>query len=127
MGAFSKVRQIFRGRTAAEVHWAAIGRRCGKCKGPPVVEVLVFAPTHELVANAPQAAMRIAAQHEGNLPIVMLRGPGGEPRKFTPLMHEFACRHHAKELETLAARAPSSHFVDVKRGPGAERPQVSVA
>lgn len=119
---------VLRGRTPSEVHWQALGRRCGHtgCGDVPAVEVVIYAPAKELLAADPQLVMRLAAANEGRIPLIDLVGPGGEPRQFIRHSHKFACRHHRKELEQLAAKAPSSFYVDVRRGPREVAPVVSV-
>ena len=99
MGAMARqIRRLLRRSTPQDVHWAARGRRCPKCGGPPVVEAIIFAPAAELLQKSPQAVMRLAAENEGRVPITELRGPAGEPRKFVKIFQEFACTHHRKEL-----------------------------
>lgn len=115
------VRSVLQGRTPAEIHWQSLGRRCDQCQGPPVVEVLIFTPAEEAAEKFPRIVAKIMQDHGGALPLVLLRGPDGGPRRFLPVLHAFACRHHSKELELLAARAPSYNFVDIRRGPDVAR------
>jgi hypothetical protein len=110
---------MFDGKSASEIHWEALGRRCDKCQGPPVLEVLLAAPEDELVKKMPKRALQLVMANGGALPAITLRGPGGEPRRFIVALHTFACAAHRKELEHLAAGAPSSYHVELRRGPPA--------
>jgi hypothetical protein len=87
---------------------------------------LILAPANEFLKDMPKRAMQLAAKHGGGVPIVQLRGPDGGPRKFVPALHTFACTAHRRELEHLAAGAPSSYHVELRRGPAADRPIVQV-
>ena len=100
-----------------ELFSQGLNGRCGKCLRPAAMEIRVFMPAVDFVRDMPQMAMKIAAKNEGKIPVVMFRGPGGQPRKFVRALHAFACRQCRKELELWAAKAPSYAVVEIAEAP----------
>lgn len=111
-------------KTAQEVHAEhGFRQRCLKCQGPPTVQVRMFMEHDEFVKRCPEMAVAIATSNPtGNgIPCV--------PMTFGPMVRYAtitACRHHQKELELEAAKAPSFVLVEVDYGPGADKPVIQV-
>jgi hypothetical protein len=113
--------------TAQEVH-ARWGFR-GKCNAPgcgnlPVIQVRLFMLHDEFVVKSPQFATMIAMSNPDGPYIPCAPTTFGPMVRFSTVC---ACRTHQKELELEAAKAPSYVLVEIDRGPGADRPTVSVA
>jgi hypothetical protein len=109
--------------TAQEVH-ARLGwrGRCNACGGPPVVQIRCFMLLADAQRLSPIYVQSImATSPDGRVPT--------QATKYGPMIRfssALACVHHQKEAEKVAASAPSYVFVEIDRGPGAERPVVSV-
>jgi len=111
-------------KTAQEIHAQhGFRERCLKCKGPPSVQIRMFMEHDEFVQRAPEMAAAIAMSNpDGNtIPCV--------PMTFGPMVKYAtvtACRAHQKELELMAAKAPSFVLVEIDYGPGATKPVIQV-
>lgn len=112
-------------RTAAEVHAKLAWRgRCLKCGGPPVIQVKMFMHHDEFVSRAPMLAASIAATNSNGPYVPAVDTTFGPMVMYAKVL---ACKAHQKELEQTAAKAPSYVLVEIDRGPGADKPVVSVA
>jgi hypothetical protein len=111
-------------KTAHEVN-AQLGwrQRCAKCQGPPVIKVRMFMLYDEFVKRSPQMAMAIAATNPDGPFIPTMPTTFGPMVKYASVC---ACSAHQKELEVMAAKAPSYVLVEIDRGPGADKPVVQV-
>jgi hypothetical protein len=112
-------------KTAQEVH-AQLGMRtrCLKCGGPPAIKVKMFMLHDEFVKRDPMLAASIAKSNPGGPYIPTTKTTFGPMVLFSTAT---ACRIHQKELELVAAKAPSYVLVEIDRGPGADKPIVQVA
>lgn len=111
-------------KTAQEIH-AEYGwrQRCEKCGAPPAVQVRMFMEHDEFVQRSPEMAAAIAITNpKGNyIPCVPMTF--GNMVRFSTVT---ACKAHQKELEQMAAKAPSYVLVEVDYGPGADKPFIQV-
>jgi hypothetical protein len=101
--------------TPEEVHVAALAQRCGTCGSPAVITYKSFAPL-EFVVDNPQFAMQLAQKHEGSLPVVDTKFG-----KFVRTGMSYACKRCERDSDREAAKHPSWCFVEIDRGPGAEK------
>lgn len=113
--------------TAQEVH-AKWGFRSPctvpRCGNMPVIQVRMFMLHDEFVEKSPMLARSIAMSNPDG-PYIPCA-----PTTFGPMVRfstACACRAHQRDLEVVAARAPSYVLVEIDRGPGADKPQVQVA
>lgn len=113
--------------TAEEVH-ARHGFRqpCGiaGCSNLPVIQVRMFMEHGEFVRRAPELAATIAASNPNGPYVPTTPMTFGHMVLFSKVS---ACRTHQRDLERSAAKAPSWVFVEVDRGPGADKPLVQSA
>ena len=118
--------KLFGGRrTAAEVHAQhGFRRRCEKCGGPPSIQIKMFMLHDEFVKRAPLLAAEIAASNASGPYVPAVETKFGNMVMYAKVT---ACRMHAKELEHMAAKAPSYVMVEIDRGPGPENPIVQVS
>lgn len=125
--------KLFNGqKTAQEVHREyGMRGRCNLCDGPPVILVRMMATIAEIKRQSPEywaaicasAAQNGSMDKHGNIRVPYIATTYGKMVRFSQV---YACMHHQKELEVTAARAPSWVLVEIDRGPGADRPLVSV-
>lgn len=126
--------KLFKGlKTAQEVHREfGMRGRCNICDGPPTIMVRMMATIPEIKRQSPEywavicasAAQNGAVDKHGNIRVPYIATTYGKMVRFSQV---YACRHHQKELELTAARAPSWVLVEIDRGPGADNPVVQVA
>lgn len=123
-------RQLFNGRYTAEEYYR-------KNAFPPdaicvcgskaiAIRVRSFHPLANLLKNMPGLAMQIAAKHEGRIPVVEMRGPGGVPVKYVRIGDAFACDLCKKDLQKAASKHPSDVIMHFDTGPEPDRPIVQV-
>lgn len=117
--------KLFGGReTAEEVHSRlGMSKPCQICGGRPVIMIKVLMQHDEFVKRSPELAAEIARTNPNGPYIPTFAttyGPMVLVSKVT------ACRLHQKELEKTAAKAPSYCLIEIDRGPGADKIQVSV-
>jgi hypothetical protein len=111
-------------KTAEEIHREyGFRSRCLKCQGPPTVQIRMFMEHDEFVQRCPEMAVAIAASNPTGNHIPCVPMTFGKMVKYATVT---ACRHHQKELELEAAKAPSFVLVEVDYGPGADRPVIQV-
>lgn len=111
-------------KTAEEIHAQHGFRdRCLKCQGPPVVQVRMFMEHDEFVKRSPDMAAAIAASNPDGPYIPTVPMTFGPMVKYATIT---ACRHHQKELEQTAAKAPSYVLVELDYGPGCDKPVIQV-
>ncbi len=117
--------QLFGGvKTAQEIHAEhGFRERCLKCKGPPSIQIRMFMLVDDFVKRAPEMAAAIAASNPDGNSIPCVPMTFGNMVKYATVT---ACRHHQKELEVLAAKAPSYVLVELDYGPGAPKPVIQV-
>lgn len=106
--------------TPQEVHAALAwgGRKCDKCGGPSAVRVRVFAEYKEVLQRSPEFVMKLAADHNGEVPVVDFKSG-----KYIRVSEAFSCANCRSECEKEAAKAPSWCCVEIDTGPG-EKVQV---
>lgn len=117
--------KLFKGqKTAQEIH-AQYGFRskCLKCGGPPVIRVKMMMHVTDFKQKAPEWASAIALTNPKGQDVPTIPTTYGPMVKYADVT---ACRHHAKDLELTAAKAPSWVLVEIDRGPGADNPVVQV-
>ncbi len=111
-------------KTAEEVHAEhGFKDRCLKCKGPPAIQIRMFMEHDEFVSRSPQLAAAIAASNPDGDHIPCVPMTFGPMVKYSTVT---ACKLHQKELELMAARAPSFVLVEIDYGPGADKPVIQV-
>ena len=100
--------------TPAEMHqriaWG--GRRCDVCPGAAVVRCISFAPFAEISQRSPELIMQLAAQNDGNVPMVEFTYG-----KFVRIANAFACGACKKDLAKAAAKAPSWVLIEFRELP----------
>jgi len=100
--------------TPEQVHVAALAQVC-KCGKAASITYKSFAPLEWVIDN-PQFSMRLAQQHEGALPVVDTKFG-----KFVRTGMAYACKNCERDSDREAAKHPSWCFVEIDRGPGAEK------
>ena len=101
---------------AERAHVAAMARRCSVCGiRRAAVALRLFAP-RDALDTLQLAAIAATSDEPGRLPI--LRTPHG---LLIRVSESFACRQCQPAAERAAARAPSSWFCDIDRGPDPDR------
>ena len=97
-----------------EVHRALAwgGRKCDACGGPAAERIRVFAEYKEVLQRSPEFVMKLAAEHNGEVPVVDFKSG-----KFIRVSKAFACANCKGEAERQAAKAPSWCCVEIDRGP----------
>jgi hypothetical protein len=100
--------------TPQEVHRALAwgGRKCDACGGPAAIRIRVFAEYKECLQRSPEFVMKLAAEHNGALPVVDFK-----QGKFIRVSEAFACTNCKHEAERQAAKAPSWCCVERDEGP----------
>ena len=122
--------KLFGGRATAQDVWQqhVIGQNlCNKCKAQATLEAHLFWPIEDFEKDQPALAVKIASEHNGGIPFVSFKSAGGVKRNFVHMPTLYACGHCARELEKMLAKAPSYVVVEIRRGPGEDKPQVQVS
>ena len=98
----------------SEVHKALAwgGRRCDKCGAPSAIRIRVFAEYKEVLQRSPEFVMKLAADHNGEVPVVDFKSG-----KFIRVSEAFACAGCKQEAQREAAKAPSWCCVEIDEGP----------
>ena len=124
-------RKLFDGRTTAQELWrqTVIGeRKCMHCQVMRAIGTInMFWPAKDFEKDQPALAVKIASEHQGGIPFVSFKSAGGIKRNFVHMPTLYACGHCARELEKMLAKAPSYVVVEIRRGPGEDKPQVQVS
>lgn len=117
--------KLFRGRATAEEVHAKFGIRlpCHTCNGMPVILIKTMMLHDEFVKRCPAIAAEVARTNP--------RGPFVPtfPTTYGPMVmvsQVAACKTHQAAAEKAAAKLPSYILVEINRGPGADKAQVSV-
>lgn len=118
-------KKLFGGRASAEEVHSALGMKqpCHLCGGRPVIMIKVLVQHDEFVKQQPMLASEIARTNPNGPYIPTF------PTTYGPMVlvsKVTACRLHQKELEKAAAKHPSWCLIEIDRGPGADKAQVSV-
>ena len=95
------------------------GARC-LCGQPAAISIKVFGEYKELLARSPEFIMKLAADNDGNVPVVEFK-----TGKYIRVSHTFACAQCAATAEREAAKGPSWFCVEIDRGPEATNPVAS--
>lgn len=117
--------KLFGGRqTAEEVH-AKYGMKlpCHACGKMPVIMIKTLMLHDEFIKRDPVLASEIARTNPAGPYVPTF------PTTFGPMVlisKVTACKQHQRDLEKAAAKGPSYILVEIDRGPGADRAQVSV-
>jgi hypothetical protein len=124
-------RKLFDGKTTADElhreHAFPHDAYCGSCGSRKIaVRARTFAPMDWVLANSPQWAMMEASKHNGQLPVVPIKGAGGSTLKYVRIGDAYACDLCKKQLEVEAAKGPSFVIVHFDHGPGPEKTVVQV-
>jgi len=110
------VRKFMDGQTTPqEVHRALAwgGRKCDACRvSPAAIRVRVFAEYKEVLQRSPEFVLKLAADHNGEVPVVDFK-----QGKYIRVSEAFACAGCRTDLEREAAKAPSWCCVEIDRGP----------
>lgn len=108
--------KLFNGeKTPEQVHIEVLAQGCMKCGAPASITYKSFAPLDYVLQNA-QFAMNLASKHEGSLPIVDTKFG-----KYVRTGMSYSCKRCERDCDREAAVHPSFCFVEIDRGPGAER------
>lgn len=118
--------KLFGGReTALDVHRRVVwgDKRCTACRQRPVViEIKTMILVKDLPSDVRAALVLGLAAGDPRMP-----KPFDTPHgKALTTGQIFACQHHARDAELAAARGPSYAIVTIDRGPGEDKPLVSV-
>ena len=106
---------------AERAHVDAMGKRCTVCGiRRAAVALRIFAPREDL-ETMQLVAIAATSDRPGHLPV--MRTPHG---LMVRVSESFACRQCQPAAERVAARAPSTWFCDIDRGPDPDRVVVSV-
>lgn len=98
------------GYDVADIHRAVLNKRCTACGMPAETTLKLFAPLSELKADT---LAFIAVQHDGaRIPVVDTKSG-----KYVRVSVAYACSRCSPEAERVAAKHPSSWFVDIERAP----------
>lgn len=115
-----------RGLSAQELHRKLVfaGKHCRGCGSRQVaLRIKALAPAVELMKTEQGASfiMQLAMQNNGAVPVVdTVYG------KFIRVSDVYACDRCAPRAEKVASKHPSSWIIEFDRGPGKDRPRVSV-
>lgn len=101
------------GEDPRDIHRAMLNKRCTACGMAAENTLKLFAPLVEL--SAPTIAF-IGAQHEGRIPVVETKSG-----RYVRVSTAYACARCSPEAERVAAKHPSSWFVDIERAPQESR------
>jgi hypothetical protein len=112
-------RKLFDGKTTAEeVYVKSLGKSCLVCGAPALVSIRMFAPMAELDRIQ---LFKLSLAHEGQVPVVdTIYG------KFVRVSQVHACKSCSPTAQREAAKHPSSWFVEIDEGPGAERTLIAL-
>ena len=120
------VSKFMQGRmTPQELHQAiGIRKKCVGCGQPAVIRIKVMVELKELTRRQPQYVAGIAASNPEGPFVPTIKTSYGDMVKVSDVG---ACSLCQKEAEVTAARdAPSWALVEIDRGPGKDKAQVSV-
>jgi hypothetical protein len=121
-------RKLFNGKTTAEEfhrkHAFRPGERCTGCGGPPAITVRVFLPLDEIVKRQGEAIGRLLITKPDAFVGLCIETIHGV---YVRASQVHACTVCAPALERQAAKAPSWALVEINRGPGPDKPLISVS
>jgi hypothetical protein len=98
------------GEDPYEIHKAILNKRCTACGMSADTTLKLFAPLNELKVDA----LAFIAAQLGSTKIPVVETKSG---KYVRVSTAYACARCAPEAERVAAKHPSSWFVDIERAP----------